>query len=71
MNLDQIKSAVESGEKVFWGNDSYQVIKAKLGEFLVVHDGGSCVGLTSRSGILQGEEKDFYTAKETSTMIPS
>jgi hypothetical protein len=61
MNLDQIKSAVESGEKVFWGNDSYQVIKAKLGEFLVVHDGGSCVGLTSQSGILQGKEKDFYT----------
>ena len=64
MNLEQIKSAVESGEKVFWANDSYQVIKDKLGGFLVVHDGGYCVGLTNRSGILVGKEKDYFTAKK-------
>lgn len=61
MNLDQIKSSIESGKKVFWANESYQVIKDKIGQYLVIHIGGHCVGLTNSAGILQGKESDFFT----------
>ena len=61
MNLQQIKSAVEAGDKVHWSNRSYQVIVDKKGQWLIEHSGGSCIGLTWTDGVtLNGEEGDFY-----------
>ena len=41
MNLEQIKKALEKGLKVYWENDGYEVLKDKLGRYLVVfkHNG--------------------------------
>jgi hypothetical protein len=61
MNLEEIKSSLESGKKVFWANESYKVIKDKIGQYLVIHTCGNCVGLTNSVGILQGKESDFFT----------
>jgi hypothetical protein len=60
MTLEQIKQAVEFGETVHWATDSYKVVHDKLGQWLVVCDNGSCVGLTDRDGVLQGRPEQFY-----------
>lgn len=61
MNLQQIKQAIAEGKTVHWGNPSYQVIKDKIGQYLIVHDRGHCIGLTWQDGVtLNGDEKDFF-----------
>lgn len=66
MNLNQIKSAVESGKKVFWANTAYEVVKDNLGQWLIIYRKGerneNCIGLTWRDGVtLNGREEDFFT----------
>lgn len=70
MTLEEIKRAVESGEQVCHGNDSYRVIKDKL------RDGGYqwlihyihtdyYIGLTWADGkTLNGKPDDFYILKQ-------
>lgn len=61
MNLQQIKQAIAEGKKVHWANNSYEVIKDKIGQYLIVHERGNCIGLTWQDGVtLNGEEKDFF-----------
>jgi hypothetical protein len=61
MNLQEIKSAIESGKKVCWANSRYEVIKHKDGEFSIVCDNGHSIGLTWTDGkTLNGKEDDFY-----------
>lgn len=61
MNLQQIKQAIEAGKKVYWVNNSYEVIKDKIGQYLIVHDRGHCIGLTWQDGVtLNGDERDFF-----------
>ena len=61
MTLQEIKTAVEEGKKVYWKNGSYQVIKDKIGQWLIKHSGGHCIGLTWQDEItMNGEEKDFF-----------
>jgi hypothetical protein len=63
MNLEQIKEAIESGENVFWKNNSYSVIKDSLGQYFIKCINGSCIGLTWLDGkTLNGEEADFCVA---------
>jgi hypothetical protein len=61
MTLAEIKKAIENGEKVFWSNCEYEVIKDSIGEYLIKHSNGHCIGLTWRDGVtLNGKEDEFY-----------
>lgn len=62
MNLQQIKEAVLSGNRVFWKNKSYEVIKDSLNQwFIKCHFNNHCIGLFWRDGeTLNGDEKDFF-----------
>jgi plasmid maintenance system killer protein len=63
MNLQQIKAAVERGERVFLGNDAYEVIQDdNLGQWLIrCSFNGYCIGLTWADGkTLNGKPEDFF-----------
>lgn len=61
MNIEQIKSAVDSGQTVRWANSGYTVIRDRIGQYLIVCDNGSCVGLTDIHGErLNGRPDQFY-----------
>ncbi len=63
MTLEEIKSAVNSGKKVFYQNEAYEVIVDKIGQWLIkCHINGSCFGLTWADDVtMNGKESDFYT----------
>lgn len=61
MTLDEITRAVDAGKTVHWCNPAYQVIKDRLGQYLVqcrIND--NCVGLTYYDGTLNGKPEQFY-----------
>lgn len=62
-SIDEIKRAVDSGNKVYWANAGYKVIKDNLGQYLIVYDyNGYTIGLTDRDGkILNGRLEQFFT----------
>ena len=62
MNLNQIKEALNKGERVYWVNDLYEVIKDDLGQYFIkCSSNNSCVGLTHKDGkTMNGEPKDFF-----------
>lgn len=61
MTLEEIKAAVESGKIVRWSSSRYQVVKDRLGEWLITCQGGSTIGLTWQDGVtMNGEPQDFY-----------
>jgi hypothetical protein len=63
MTIEEIKARVSEGHRVFWKNDSYEVIKDNIGQYLIkCHFNGSCIGLHGRQlpPILNGKERDFY-----------
>lgn len=47
LTQNEIEHMINSGRKVYWKNKSYVVIKDKLGQFLIKHESGDCVGLES------------------------
>lgn len=62
MTLQEIKAAVESGQRVFWKNSGYEVRKDIIGQWNIVclHN-QNCIGLTwSDEVTLNGREKEFY-----------
>lgn len=62
MKLEEIKENINKDIRVYWGDDSYTVIKDSLGQFLIKHISGHCIGLTWQDNVtLNGNEKDFYT----------
>lgn len=63
MSLAEIKAALAAGRRVFWCNPGYEVIKDKVGQYLIkCHMNGSCIGLTHLDGAtLNGEESEFFT----------
>lgn len=69
MTLDEIKTAIEQGKRVFWTNDNYEVIKDKLGQYLIYcHLNEYCIGLTWQDKkTMNGQEEEFYIAKQTMT----
>ena len=62
MNLQEIKNAVESGKKVHWSNEAYEVTKDKAGQWFihcVLND--FYIGLTWADGVtMNGKESEFY-----------
>jgi predicted RecA/RadA family phage recombinase len=60
MNLEQIKTAIAEGKKVYWSSLLYEVIESK-GEYLI-KCGNHCIGLVWEDGVtLNGKESEFFT----------
>lgn len=56
----EIKAAVEAGKKVYWQNKSYRVVKDRVGQWLILCDNGSAIGLTWTDGeTLNGLPEEF------------
>ena len=65
MTLEEIKSAIENGRKVYFKNERYEVIKDSIGQYLITCGGGSAIGLTWQDGVtMNGMERDFYSPAE-------
>ena len=66
MTLNEIKSSVESGERVFWKSQAYEVIKDRIGQWLLrCSINGNCIGLTWADGqTLNGKAEDFYKLEQ-------
>ena len=62
MNLQEIKEAVKSGQKVYWNSKIYEVIQDKLGQWMIkCTSNNSCIGLTWADEVtLNGNENEFY-----------
>jgi len=63
MTLNEIKQAISEGRKVYHGNKNYEVIRDKIGQYLIVCSfNGYTIGLTHKDGqTMNGEEADFFT----------
>lgn len=63
VNNQDITEAVDRGVTVYWKSTSYEVIKDRLGEYLIrCCLGGDVIGLTNKSGTkFNGEQGDFFT----------
>jgi hypothetical protein len=53
--IDDVKSAIDSGSKVFWKNQGYRAIKDKIGNYLVLCLTGYCIRLYGH------KPEDFFT----------
>lgn len=62
MTLEEIKSAVDAGKKVFWSNEGYEVIKDSIGQYLIRFiPNNHCIMLTWRDGTtLNGKPEEFF-----------
>ena len=62
MTLEQIKAAVESGKRVFWQHNGYEVVKGSLGQWLIkCHYNGNYIGLTWGDGVtMNGKPDEFF-----------
>lgn len=64
-NTQDIKNAVDVGRKVYWVTENYEVIKDRIGQYLIVWGRGSrgenAIGLTWLDGeTLNGELHEFF-----------
>lgn len=61
MTLEEIKTAVDAGDRVHWINSGYVVTRDGLGQYLITFTrNGSAIGLTSRDGTrMNGKPNDF------------
>ena len=59
MTTEEIKQAVDQGEKVHWLNYEYTVIKDNKNQYLIKYR-NNYIGLTWADGTLNGQEEDFY-----------
>ena len=65
MSLDDIKTAIYNGYTVYWKNRGYEVIKDKIGQYLIKCKANSyCVGLTRSDGTLIEKPQDFFLGLE-------
>ena len=64
MNLTEIKTAVDNGDRVKWANDLYDVVRGKNGEYAIVCSSNQhTIGLTWMDGTtLNGKPEQFYIA---------
>ena len=62
-SADEIRGALDSGVKVYWGSEYYPVIKDSMGQYLITcTQTAYCVGLTWQDGkTLNGDSTAFYT----------
>ena len=65
MSIAEIKAAVEAGQRVHWVHQGYEVVRDRLGQYLIVFTRtGDAIGLTDRSGMrLNGQEEAFFIAE--------
>ena len=65
MTLEEIKTAVDAGNRVHWVNRGYVVTRDDLGQYLITFTrNGSAIGLTSRDGTrLNGEPDEFFVGE--------
>ena len=63
MTLDEIKSNIDAGKRVYWVNKGYQVIKDRIGQYLIVFQpNGYTICLTWADGVtMNGKEHEFFT----------
>lgn len=65
MTLEQIKGAVDLGLPVKWSNSGYDVVCDSLGQYLIrFNPTGYCFGLCNARGELNGDESQFYIARD-------
>jgi len=65
MTLNEIKTAIDEGKKVFWSNTAYRVIKDSIGQYLIGYNIGgrneNYIGLTWRDGVtVNGKPEEFF-----------
>ena len=61
MKLERIKELVSAGVTVHWGNIGYEVIKDRLGQYMIFCSRtNSYTGLTDVNGVLNEYEEDFF-----------
>lgn len=62
MTLDEIKSAIAAGKKVFWKQPNYEVTKDSIEQYLIICSNNShAIGLTWQDGVtMNGKPEDFY-----------
>ena len=63
MKLEEIKRAVNEGKVVYWSNSNYQVIKDRIGQWLIYCQSNEhCIGLTWKDGATMNcnNENEFY-----------
>lgn len=61
LSLSDIEIAIYNGYTVYWKNKNYQVVKDKIGQYLIKCLSNSyCVGLTTTDGDLVEDPKDFF-----------
>lgn len=62
MTLEEIRAAVDAGNRVHWVNNGYVVTRDDLGQYLITFTrNGSAIGLTNRNGTrLNGEPDEFF-----------
>ena len=65
LSLSDIETAIYNGYTVYWKNRGYEVIKDKIGQYLIKCTANSyCVGLTRRDGTLIEKPQDFFLGLE-------
>ena len=65
MTLFDIQTAIYNGYTVYWKSNNYQVVKDKIGQYLIKCLSNSyCVGLTRTDGTLIEDPKHFFLGLE-------
>jgi hypothetical protein len=64
MTLEEIKTAVDNGESVYWATENYRIIKDKLNQYLIHSQSNDYyIGLTWRDGVtMNGDPEQFFKA---------
>ena len=66
MTHEEIKTAIDNGNHVFWQSAMYEVTGNRKNGYLIrCRENGHCIGLHGMEGtkyenVLNGKEKDFY-----------
>lgn len=68
MTATEIKKAIDNGQKVYWSNSGYEVIKDNKAQYLIrCTSNNYCIGLTWQDGTtLNGKEDDFFVVTSPS-----
>lgn len=70
MTMNEIKAAVDAGNRVHWVNSGYVVTRDGLGQYLITFTrNGSAIGLTRRDGTrLNGKPDEFFIAESVEVL---
>ncbi|MBM1631330.1 hypothetical protein JQV27_00640 [Sulfitobacter mediterraneus] len=70
MTLEDIKAAMDAGNRVHWVNSGYVVTRDDLGQYLITFTrNGSAIGLTNRDSTrLNGEPDEFFIGENVEAL---